>query len=84
MEAPTMNALDNYPTIRLVLRSLLAGLGTFLGYLYATGYDSMSTGDWVDATVIGLISAIGFSGISATTPIDKSIGATGRGGGNKL
>ena len=66
-------------TIRLVLRSLLAGLGTFLGIVYAMGYDNMDTGEWVNAAVAGLLFALSFSGISATTPIDKSIGAT-RGG----
>ena len=66
---------DN-PTIRLVFRSLLAGLTTFLGIVQASGYDSMDTGDWVNATVAALLAAVAFSGISAVTPIDQSIGAT--------
>ena len=66
---------DN-PTIRLVFRSLLAGLTTFLGIVQASGYDSMDTGDWVNAAVAALLAAVAFSGISAVTPIDYSIGAT--------
>lgn len=67
--------LDNYPTVRLILRSLVAGLGGFLTAVYATGYDNMTTGDWVDYAIAAAIVGLGFSGLSATTPIDQSVSA---------
>ena len=63
-------------TVRLIYRSLLAGLTTFLGIVQASGYDDMDTGAWINAGVAALLAALAFSGISAVTPIDKSIGAT--------
>lgn len=67
-------------TVRLIFRSLLAGLTTFLGIVQAYGYDNMDTGQWVNAGVAALLAALAFSGISAVTPIDQSVGATGKGG----
>lgn len=64
------------PVVRLISRSLLAGLTTFLGIVQASGYDSMDQADWVNAGVAAALAALAFSGISAVTPIDKSIGAT--------
>lgn len=71
------------PVVRLICRSLLAGVTTFLGIVQASGYDSMDTAAWVNAGVAAGLAALAFSGISAVTPIDQSIGPTGSRGVGK-
>jgi hypothetical protein len=64
---------DN-PTLRFALRAALAGVASFLVAIQAQGIENLSGADYANAAIAAVLVTLGFAGVTAATPIDKTLG----------
>lgn len=62
------------PTIRLVLRALIAGVLAFASSIQAAGTDSLNSGDWINAAIAAVLAAGLLGGAEFATPLNPTVG----------
>ena len=61
------------PTVRLALRALIAGVLAFASSLQAAGTDSLNSGDWINAAIAAVVTAV-LASAELVTPLNPTVG----------
>lgn len=62
------------PTVRLAVRAILAGVLAFAASIQAAGTDSLESGDWISATIAGVVAAAVLASAELTTALNPTVG----------